>query len=195
MKQKDFKDIGADLSEKYRNDCYSDGWVNGKTFEGHVQDVTLKVRTRDGLVMSKDGLQLPCFLGEGGCDTTCFDRDAYTWEAPDNCVLTIHRKEDVIMIKQGKNSYSIISGRNNTIQYLVEVKPEPQSFCNKPVQVYPTNYDSLYVVIDFSGFDLATAKTMGTSGGAQHLQYYQPSVSSDGRLFVHKPESPHMNDP
>ena len=31
---------------------------------------------------------------------------------------------------------------------------------------------------------------MGFSGGTQHLQYYQPSVSSDGKLFVHKPESP-----
>ena len=36
---------------------------------------------------------------------------------------------------------------------------------------------------------------MGFSGGTQHLQNYQPSVSSDGRLFVHKPESPHTDDP
>ena len=36
---------------------------------------------------------------------------------------------------------------------------------------------------------------MGFSGGTQHLQYYQPSVSSDGMLFVHKPESPHTDDP
>ena len=36
---------------------------------------------------------------------------------------------------------------------------------------------------------------MGFSGGTQHLQYYQPSVSSDGRPFVHKPESPHTDNP
>ena len=36
---------------------------------------------------------------------------------------------------------------------------------------------------------------MGFSGGTQHLQYYQPSVSSDGKLFVHKPESPHTDNP
>ena len=36
---------------------------------------------------------------------------------------------------------------------------------------------------------------MGFSGGTQHLQYYQPSVSSDGRLFVHEPESPHTDNP
>ena len=36
---------------------------------------------------------------------------------------------------------------------------------------------------------------MEFSGGTQHLQYYQPSVSSDGRLFVHKPELPHTYNP
>ena len=36
---------------------------------------------------------------------------------------------------------------------------------------------------------------MGFSGGKQQLQYYQPSVSSDGRLFVRKPASRHTNDP
>ena len=36
---------------------------------------------------------------------------------------------------------------------------------------------------------------MGFSGGIQYLQYYQPSVSSDGRFFVHKPESPQTDNP
>ena len=124
-----------------------------------------------------------------------FDPYAYTWEAPDNCVLAIHRKEDVNMIKQGKNNFYNLSGRNNTSQYLFEVKPEPQTFCNKHVQVHPINYDSLYVVIDFGGFDMASGKRMGFSRGTQHLQFYQTSVSSDGRLFVHKPESPHTDNP
>ena len=35
---------------------------------------------------------------------------------------------------------------------------------------------------------------MGFSGGTQLLQYHQTSVSSDGRLFVHKPESLHIDD-
>ena len=94
------------------------------------------------------------------------------------------------MIKRGKNNYYVVSGRDNTNQYLFEVKTKPKVFCNKPVQVYPTNYDSLYVVIDFGGFDLASLKRMGFSRWIPHLQNYQPSVSSDGRLFVHKSESP-----
>ena len=195
VKHKDFDGDGADLSDKDRNECDSYGWVSRKTFEGHVQDVVLKVRTKDGKVKSKDGLQLPCLLEELGCDTTSFDPYAYTWDAPDNCVLAIYRKEDVNMIKQGKNNYYIVSGRNNTRQYLFEVKTKSEVFCDKPVQLYPTNYDSLYVVIDFGGFDLASGKRMRFSGGTQHLHYYQPSVSSDGNIFVDKPESPHTENP
>ena len=160
-KQKDFDADRADLSDKYRNERDSYGWVNRKIFEGHVQDVVLKVRTKDGKVMSKDELQLPCPLEELGCGKSSFDTYANTWEAPDNCVLAIHRQEDVNMIKQRKNNYYILSGRNNTSQYMFEVKTESKTFFNKPVQVYPTNYDSLYVVIDFGGFDLASGKRMG----------------------------------
>ena len=70
VKQKDFGDDGADLSDKYRNEGDSYGWVNRKKFDGHVQDVVFKVRTKDGKVMSKDGLQTPWPLEELGCDTT-----------------------------------------------------------------------------------------------------------------------------
>ena len=145
--------------------------------------------------MSKDGLQVPCPLEKPGCDTTSFEPYAYTWDVADTCVLTIHQKEDVDMIKQKKNNSYFVSGRNNTSHYLFEVKAEPQLFCNTPLQVYPNNYDLLHVVTDFGGFYLASLKRMGFSGGTQHLQYYQPSVSSDGRLFVHKPESHHTVDP
>ena len=151
VKQKDFDDDGADLSDKYRNECDSNGWVNRETFEGHVRDVVLKLRTKDGKVMSEDGLQLPFPWEELGCDSTSFDRCAYTWDAPGNCVLAIHWKEDVNMVKQGKNNYSFVSGRNNTSQYLFEVKTGPQLFCNKPVQVYPINsiqYTWLLTLVD-----------------------------------------------
>ena len=48
VKQKFFDNDGADLSDKYINECDSYGWVNRKTVEGHVQDVALKIRTKDG---------------------------------------------------------------------------------------------------------------------------------------------------
>ena len=165
-----------DLSDKYRNECDSYGWVNCEIFEVHVQDVVLEVRTENGKVMSKDGLQLPCPLEELGCDTTSFDPYAYTWDATHNCVSAIHRKQEVNMIKQGKNNHYIISGRNNTSQYLFEVKTKPEVLCNKPVQVYPTNYDSLYVVIDFGGFDLASGKKWDFQ--EEHNNYNTTSIQS-----------------
>ena len=100
VKHKDFDDDEADLSDKYRKECDSYGWITRKTFEGHVQDVVLKVRTKNGKVMCKDGLQLPCPLEELGSDPTSVDPYAYTWDALDNCVLAIQPKKDVNMIKQ-----------------------------------------------------------------------------------------------
>ena len=102
VKQKDFDDNGVDLSDKPRNEWDSYGCVNSETFEGHIQDGTLKVRTKDSKFMSKDGLQLPCPLEQLGCDDTSFDPYVYTWDVSDNCVLGIHRKEDVNMINRGK---------------------------------------------------------------------------------------------
>ena len=169
--EKTFDDDVEGLRDQCSNECNSYGWVNRKTFDGHVQDVVLKVRTKDGKVKSGDGLQLPCPRQELSCDTSSFDPYAYTWDAPANCVLDIQGKEDVNMIKQGKNNYYIFSERNNTSHYLFEVKAEPQVFCNKPVQVYLTYHDSLYQVTDFGGFDLVFGKRMGFSGGTQHLQY------------------------
>ena len=54
--------------------------------------------------MSKNGLQLPWPLEELGFDTTSFDPYAYTQEAPEACVIAIHREEEVNLIKQGKNN-------------------------------------------------------------------------------------------
>ena len=95
----------------------------------------LKVRTKDGKIISNGGLQSPCPSEELDCDTTSLDPYAYTWDALDICLLAIHLEEDVHMIKQGNNNYFIVSERNNTSKNLFEVKPEPQIFCNKPVFV------------------------------------------------------------
>ena len=192
---KGFDENGADLNNKYRNECDSDGWLNRKTFEGHVQDVVLKVRTRDGKVISKSGLHLPCPLEKRECDNTSFHPYAYTWDAPDNCVLAIHRKEDVNMIKQGKNKYYNVSGRNNTSQYLFEVNPQPQVFpTNQYKSILPTNihYTWLSTLVDLIWL-------LGREWDSQEEHntyniYYQPSVSSDVKLFVHKPESPYTGD-
>ena len=125
VKQKEFDKNGADLSDNYKIECDSLRWVNRKTFQGHVEDFTPKIATMDGKVMRKDGLQLPCPQEELRCDTTSFDPYAYTWDDPHNCLSAIQPKENVNMIKPGKNNHYIVVARNSTSQYLFEVKTEP----------------------------------------------------------------------
>ena len=62
------------------NAIHVDGSI-ARHLNGHVQDVMLEVRAKDGKVMSENGLQLPSPLKEFGCDTTSFDTYAYAWEA------------------------------------------------------------------------------------------------------------------
>ena len=85
--------------------------------------------------MGKDGLQLPCPLEELGCDTTSFDPYAYTWDATDDCVLAIHPKEDVNRIKQGKNIYYNVSGRNNTSLYHHKISATNQYKYTQPTTI------------------------------------------------------------
>ena len=143
VKHRDFDNNGADLSNTNKNECDPYGWINGKTFEGHVQDVVLKVRTKDGKVMSKDGLQLPCHLEELGCETTSFDPYEDTWEAPDNCLLAIHLKEVVSMIKQGKNYY-IVSGTQQHQSVPIRSKNGTENFLQQTSTSIP--YQIQFVV-------------------------------------------------
>ena len=54
-----------------------------------------------GNVLSDSAEVLPCAVEELGCDTTSLDPYAYVWVYPDICVLSLHRTEDVNMVKQG----------------------------------------------------------------------------------------------
>ena len=78
-----------------------------------MQRTTLKVRMSTGNVLSDSAQVLPCALEELGCETTSLDPYAYIWEYPENCVLSVLRTDDVIMVKQGTKFY-IISGPNST---------------------------------------------------------------------------------
>ena len=53
------------------------------------------------------------------------------------------------------------------------MKNNPQKHCGKPVDIYPTNYDSLYVAIISGVFDLRSGMNLGRerNGAAQLLEY------------------------
>ena len=135
-----------------RNECKTGGRIKRETFKSHIQDVDLSVKTRDTKVLTPVQMVLPCRLEQLGCETTSLDPYAYTLAEPDNCVLAVHRKEIVNMIKDGSNYY-IVSGNDSTTKLLLGVYNRPQKYWNKPDDVYPTNYESLYVWIQCLSFN------------------------------------------
>ena len=60
----------GDKSEDYRNECDGKGWITKDTFESHIQDITLKVRIKDGKIFNRNDQLLPCDLDEPGCENT-----------------------------------------------------------------------------------------------------------------------------
>ena len=75
------------------NECEGYEWITKDTFESHIQDITPKVRIKDGKIFNKNDQQLPCDLDELGYESTSLDSYAYTWKAPESCELSV-LKED-----------------------------------------------------------------------------------------------------
>ena len=75
------------------------------------------------------------------------------------------------------NHYYIVSQNTSDTKYLFEVKNHPQYLCNKPTEVYPTTYDSMYVAIHYDGFDMKTGRKINELG-LYLLQYQDNSFFS-----------------
>ena len=162
-----------------RNHCNARGWITPDTFLPHMQRTTLKVRMSTGKFLSDSAEVLPCALEELGCETTSLDPYAYIWDHPDNCVLSILRTKEVNMVKQGTKFY-IISGPDSTTKFVFEIKNNPQKQCGKLTEIYPTDYDTLYVAIISGGFDLRSGRNLGKerNGATQLLQYIAPTENN-----------------
>ena len=68
-------------------ECTS-GQIKHYTFETLMQRVNLTYNYGTKEVSNRDRKELPCLLMEGGCETTTLDSLAYTWDTPENCVMT-----------------------------------------------------------------------------------------------------------
>ena len=53
-----------------------------------MQRVELEVDQETESVFTPLGLKLPCELKERGCETTSLDPFAYSWDVPQNCIVT-----------------------------------------------------------------------------------------------------------
>ena len=177
----------GDKKENYRNECDGKGWITKDTFESPIQDITLKVRIKDGKIFNRNDQLLPCDLDELGCESTSLDPYAYTWKAPEICILSV-LKEDYAYMLKNDNHYYIVSQDTSKNKYLFEVKNDHQHLCNKPTEVYPTTYDSMYVAIHYGGFDKKTGRKLNELG--PHLLQYQNNAffSKPGNLYVYSPQ-------
>ena len=118
------------------------------------------------------------------------DLYAYICDYPDNCVFSVLRPKDVNMAKQG-TKYYIFSGLDSTTKFVFEVKKNPQNHYGKPTDIYPTNYDSLYVAIISGGFDLRSGRNLGKerNGATQILQYIAPTENNRfAQLYAYDPK-------
>ena len=154
------------------------------------------MRIKDGKIFNRNDQLLPCDLDELGCEITSLDPYAYTCKAPENCILSV-LKEDYAHMLKNDNHYYIVSQNTSENKYLFEVNNHPQHLCNKPTEVYPTKYDSMYVATHYGGFEIKTGRKLNELG--PHLLQYQNNafLSKPGNLSVynpqHKPADPYVN--
>ena len=50
----------GDVDGDNRNECKSYEWITKDIFESHIQDITLKVRIKDGKIFNRNDQLLPC---------------------------------------------------------------------------------------------------------------------------------------
>ena len=86
-------------------------------------------------VSNRDRKKLPCLLMEGGCETTTLDSFAYTWDTPENCVMTKILTQDAKMLHyplttdQKENQFFFLSEFNDTGKRMnIKLKVFPESF-------------------------------------------------------------------
>ena len=134
-------------------ECTS-GQIKHYTFETLMQRVNLTYNYGNKEVSNKDRKKLPCLLMEGGCETTTLDSFAYTWDTPENCVMTKILTQDAKMLHfplrtdQKENQFFFLSEFNNTgkgMNIKLKVFPENYELCGKTERLYKTNFESLFV--------------------------------------------------
>ena len=185
----------GDVDGDDRIECKGYEWITKDTFESHIQDITLKVTIKAGKIFNRNDQLLPCDLHELGCESTSLDPYAYTWEAPENCILSVLNEYYAHMLKND-NHYYIVSQNASENKHHFEVKNHPQHLCNKPTEVYPTTYNSIYVAIHYGGFDMKIEQKINELG-PHLLQYQNNAFSKPGNLCIYspqpKPADPYIN--
>ena len=124
------------------------------TFEALMPRVSLTYKYGTKKVSNRDKKKLPCLLIEGGCETTTLDSFAYTWDTPENCVMTKILTQDAKLLHyplttdQNENQFFFLSEFNDTgkgMNIKLKIFPGNYELRGKPERVYKTIFESLFV--------------------------------------------------
>ena len=164
-----------------------------------MQRVELEVDQETKSVFTPLGLILPCGLKEGGCETTSLDTVAYSWDVPQNCIVTKLFTQNAKMIKfliePGPPQYYIIRTHdmqndvyrlqnNMKIDHTRDIKlriyNERKYICGKPNPLFITYFDDLFLSFT-GGFDMSTGKTVISKN---NVYYCKMQVVTDNKIRV-----------
>ena len=172
-------------SDNIRNHSTARGWITSDTFLPHMQRAKLEVRMSTVKILSDTAQVLLGAREELGCETTSLDLFAYIWDYLDNFVLWVFQTEEVNLWNK-KTKYHIFSGPDSTTTFVFEVKNNPQKPCVRPIDIYPTNYGSLYVAISWGGFDLRSGRNLGKERNDATQLLYNIAPTGNKPNSMHK---------
>ncbi len=180
----------GDVSESNRNECGDRTCITHDTYETYMQNFTLNVNYKDGSVNNYNGHKFPCPLSDGGCGSTSLDPRGYTWDQPENCLLSIITYGQIVKMLKSHTDYYMIS--NSTSEdakhYMLQVYNDPKTVCGKPQIVYPTNYESLFVSYQ-QGFDMDNGQKRPNSEFLDDSEIHKMKSGSKYGT-IHRPDTP-----
>ena len=178
---------GTSLEGDSSTACKNRGQIKHYSYETHMQKVQLKVNLETKQVQNPYGIPLPCTVLEGGCESTSLDPYAYTWDMPENCVVTKLFSQKAKMVKYANKldhpQCHILSEGSapNGLDLKIRIYNKQQEVCSRPGALYKTNFESLFISYS-GGFDMNTGK----SSNIRHddRNYYQMQINENDQIRV-----------
>ena len=101
-----------------------------------MQRVNLTYNYGTKAASNRDSKKLPCLLMEGGCKTTILHSFAYTWDTPENCVMTKNLTQDAKMLY-----YPLTTDQKENHFFFLSEFNDPRKGMNKKLKVFPESYE------------------------------------------------------
>ena len=123
---------------------------------------------------------------EGGCETTTLDLFAYTWDTPENSVMTkiltqIAKMLHCLLTTDQKENQFFLSEFNDTgkgMNIKLKVLTGSHELCGKPERLYMTDFESLFV--NYKGYFVMPGGEIRTKEYSSNV--YQFSIDNTSQV-------------